>query len=284
MKRILFILVFVILAGITVSAQDTLVTFKFKVAKDSSQTSGNAYNVDDIMLRDATYNILYAYTTGIDGTGDFCLSSTLWYGGLDSAKCYYTTISTSAHMNILVSSRQKSSSTGPKDFMLQYRLGTTGTWTDVTGGTVVCANDNFVSGTLTNVALPTECNNYPQLFLRWVMTSNTSVGGGTVASAGTSRIDNVVVVGDLITGVEDDAFRNSVSIYPNPSNGIFTVNNIPDQKLDIEVFDMLGNSVYKSRSSEKMITVDISKSAKGIYFVELTNAAGSKVTRKMVVK
>lgn len=284
MKKFLFVLVFVISAGITVSAQDTLVTFKFKVMYDSSQTYGNAYNADNIIIRDATFHGPYAYTTGADGTGDYCLSSTGWVGGLDSLKNYYTSFSSSAHQNILVSSRQRSSATGPRDFALQYKVGGSGTWTNVPGGSVICAND-FVSGTLTNLELPSECNNYPEIYLRWVMTSNMSVGGvSPVSAAGTSRIDNVFILGDLITGVDDNSFRSYVNIYPNPSNGTFTINNLPNQTLIVEVFDILGNRVYSTRSSQKEININMETAGKGIYFVELTSPTGTKLVRKMIIK
>jgi len=286
MKKILFLLTFVMLGSITVSAQDTLVTFKFKVKKDSSHTYGSAFNAVNIMLRDASYTDTLRYFGGVDGNPpvDFSLASVNWDNGMGT-KYYYTSFSSSAHTNITFSSRQKSSGTGPRDFNVQYKLGAAGTWTDIVGSTVVCANDAFLSGTLTNIALPSECNNYPEVYLRWVMTSNMSVGGvNPVAATGTSRIDNVFILGDLITGIDDNSFRNSISIYPNPSNGIFTISNIPDQTLSVEVFDMLGNSVYKTQSSAKDIKVDMGNTTKGIYFVELTNPNGSKLTKKMVVR
>ncbi len=286
MKKILFILVLVIFASITVSAQqDTLVTFKFKVKKDSSHTYGSAFNAVNLMLRDASYTDTLRYVGGVDGNPptDYSLSSVNWDNGADT-KYYYTSFSSSAHINVLVSSKQKSSNTGPRDFKLQYKVGASGTWTDVPSGAVLCANDNFVSGTLTNIALPSDCNNQPDISLRWIMTSNTSANAGTVAAAGTSRIDNVFIIADLITGVDDNSFRSAVSIYPNPSNGLFTINNTPDQLLTVEVFDMLGNSVYKTKSSAKDIKVDMGSTSKGIYFVEITNPNGSKLTKKMVVK
>lgn len=42
---------------------------------------------------------------------------------------------------------------GPRDFKVQYKIGSGGTWTDVTGSSVTVAN-NFTSGVLTDIALP----------------------------------------------------------------------------------------------------------------------------------
>lgn len=100
---------------------------------------------------------------------------------------------TTGYSNILISSAQRSSNTGPKDFRLEYKVGA-GAWTVVTGGTILIAN-NWTSGVLTSVALPAACDNQAQVFLRWILTSNTAVGGAACVSTGTSRIDNILVTG-----------------------------------------------------------------------------------------
>ncbi|MEI6122130.1 MAG: T9SS type A sorting domain-containing protein [Bacteroidota bacterium] len=285
MKKHLLLLSFIMLLNITLSAQDTLVTYKFKVNKDSSQTWGNAYNTDNIVLRDPTYHILFAYTTGIDGLGDYCLSSTLWTLGFDSTKYYYTSFATTAYTNILLSSKQKSSTTGPRDFKLQYKIGASGTWTDVAGTNVVCANDNFVSGVLTNIALPSDCDNQASVFVRWVMTSNNSVGLGVIGNAGTSRIDNIFVLGTAMgVGINTNEFNENVSIYPNPSNGEFTITNASETRVSIQIMDLVGKIVYKTQSTEKYISLNLENQNKGVYFVQITNQAGNKIVKKLVIK
>lgn len=288
MKKLLLFLSIIMLVNISLSAQDTLVTFKFKVIKDSSQTFGNTYNTDDIVLRDSTYHPVFAYVGGVDGNPpvDYSLSSTLWTGGLDSLKNYYTSFSSSAYSNILISSRQKSSGTGPRDFKLQYKIGAAGTWTDVPGGAVVCANDAFISGTLTNLELPSACDNQTEVFLRWVMTSNMSVGGvNPVASAGTSRIDNIFILGTAIpTGINTKDFNENISIFPNPSNGNVTLTNSTESFVSIEIFDILGNSVLKTQSTEKNINLNLENANKGVYFVQMTNKSGNKTVKKLVIK
>ena len=287
MKKILLLLCFVMAINITVSAQDSIVTYRFKVNKDSSQTWGNAYNVDNIVLRDATYHPLYAYTSGVDGNSplDYCLSSTVWTLGLDSLKNYYTSFATTAYTNILVSSRQKSSTTGPRDFKLQYKVGAPGTWADVTGGTVVCANDAWISGTLTDIALPSDCDNQPSVYLRWVVNTNTSVGLATIAAAGTSRIDNIVIKGTAMgVGVKTNDMNQNISIYPNPSNGNFTITNTSEKSVSIEIMDLVGKLVFQSQSAERYIKLDLADVNKGVYFVRITDQSGNKVVKKLVIK
>jgi hypothetical protein len=286
MKKLLLSLSIIMLLSLTLSAQDTLVTYKFKVANDSSQTFGNAYNVDNIVLRDTSYHVKLIYSSGVDGTApaDFRLSSTGWASGLD-VKYYYTYFASTAYTNILISSRQKSSSTGPKDFKLQYMVGIGGTWTDVTGGAYSCANDAFILGTLTNVPLGTDANNQPVVLLRWVMTSNVSVNLGTVASTGTSGIDNIFIIGTPVgVGINNNNLSESISIYPNPSNGNFVINNPSENNLTVDVLNILGSSVLKTQSSEKYININLESALKGIYFVQLENKQGQKIVKKLIIK
>ena len=113
--------------------------------------------------------------------------------------------STSGYYNNRFSSTQRSSNTGPKDFKVQYKLGSSGTWTDISSGTVTVAND-FTTGQLTNIVLPSACDNQSSVYLRWIMTSNLQVNSGNVVSTGTSAIDNILVEGNAaayVSGYED---------------------------------------------------------------------------------
>ena len=203
MKKLLLFLSVIMLVNITLSAQDTLVAFKFDTPSNIL-TFGNTYNINNVFLRDTTFKAGptgFTYPTGVNSDSS-SLSSVSWVLGLDSMKNYYTSFSSIGYTNISVSSRHKSSNTGPKDFKLQYKVDSTGTWTDVVGGAVTCANDAFISGTLTNVPLPFVCDSQPLVYLRWIMTSNSSVGGGAIGTAGTSRIDNVFILGQLLGAID----------------------------------------------------------------------------------
>lgn len=119
-------------------------------------------------------------------------SATGWNTG-SGTKYWQIDLNTIGFTGITVSSKQRSSNTGPRDFGLEYRVGA-GAWTAVTGGTITVADD-FTTGVLTNVALPAACENQSAVSLRWIMTSNTAVGGAGVAGGGTSRIDDIFITG-----------------------------------------------------------------------------------------
>ena len=86
---------------------------------------------------------------------------------------------------------------GPRDFKLQYSLNNS-TWNDVSGGTIAAASDNsFEHGnfaSISDISLPATCENKAIVYLRMLMTSNTSVGTHTVTN-GISIIDDFIVTG-----------------------------------------------------------------------------------------
>ena len=65
-----------------------------------------------------------------------------------------------------------------------------------------------------------------------------------------------------------------VSVYPNPSNGVFNVNTSINETLNANVFDVAGKLIYSSTLSNSS-TIDLSNFGKGTYILELSNSKGS---------
>lgn len=116
-----------------------------------------------------------------------------WDNGV-STKYWLINISTKGYENLLLSSKQRSSNTGPKDFKIQWSLDNN-IWTDLAGGNIAVAND-FILGVVNDTPLPAACNDKDQLFIRWVLTSNTGVNNSPIAVGGTSRMDDLLVKGN----------------------------------------------------------------------------------------
>jgi hypothetical protein len=110
------------------------------------------------------------------------------------------------YTGITITFDQTGSSTGPKDFKVQYSADGI-SYTDLLGGAyVVLVNGapNPSWGPLTggtmysysfDLAAVTALDNDSSIFFRLTNTSTTSINGGTVATGGTSRVDNFVVSG-----------------------------------------------------------------------------------------
>ncbi|MBN2662167.1 MAG: carboxypeptidase regulatory-like domain-containing protein [Bacteroidales bacterium] len=78
----------------------------------------------------------------------------------------------------------------------------------------------------------------------------------------------------------DDLTNANISIYPNPSNGIFTIQSV--NIVNITIFDVNGKIIYKN-SNITQANVDLSKNQKGIYFIEFKNNNIS-INHKIIIK
>ena len=111
-----------------------------------------------------------------------------------------------------------------------------------------------------------------------------------IATAGANKdtIQTPVVVTNCLTNVQTLAASGcSVSVYPNPSNGIFTFN-IQHASVDskLQVFNVLGEKVYDATLQHSTVTthVDLSKQAKGVYFYKLISTSGVEKNGKLVIE
>lgn len=196
----------------------TLAGWNFTTAAATAQTA-DAGNANNISIQTLTPQGFSANTvswpggpTAATGANPNSVSTNGWDNGADT-KYWQADVNTTGATAITVSSMQGSSSTGPKDFKLQYKVGAGGTWADVAGGTVtlttaVAAGNATTWGALSDVALPADAANKPLVSLRWLQTSNNSVGGATVASGGTSRISAVYVKGSTTGTVNNYILQN----------------------------------------------------------------------------
>lgn len=159
-------------------------------------------NIGKLISREPSFEGGYTWPTGASPDNP-SISSTQWNDG-ENSKYWIVELSTLNYGDINLSSKQRSSNTGPRDFKVQYRIGTQGSWTEIENSDITVSND-FDSGVLTEIDLPAASNNKAFLFIRWIMTSNTSVNEGEVASGGTSRIDEI-----SIKGIFSDDFQRIV--------------------------------------------------------------------------
>jgi hypothetical protein len=80
------------------------------------------------------------------------------------------------------------------------------------------------------------------------------------------------------SGVE----TNLITIYPNPSTGIFNINcNIDSDILVLEVYNALGQKILDQKILSENTSVDLSKYAKGIYYLKV-NAADKQEVFKLI--
>lgn len=183
----------IVFSGLTNMAwgQTTLATWNFPNNPDNAICDGG------IAANAAKTISTVGGTSAIDfsqsGVTTNCAQATSWDNG-SGTKYWYINIVTTGYYNITVSSAQQGTSNrSPRDFRLEYNIGAG--WVVAPGGSITVAR-NFTSGVLNNLALPAACDNRASLQLRWIMTSNTSINGSSVNSAGGNQIDDIEIMGN----------------------------------------------------------------------------------------
>lgn len=101
-------------------------------------------------------------------------------------------------------------------------------------------------------------------------------------------VDSMAQTQTLITtGIHGDAGTMQWTIYPNPGSDLFHVqfNSSLEKSIVLNVVNALGEVVYQSNLSadQRNILLDLSKEAKGIYFVKLQTEDGLLV-KKLILK
>ena len=92
------------------------------------------------------------------------------------------------------------------------------------------------------------------------------------------------VINFVYTGL-DENIANSFKIFPNPSNGTFTIDlNNYNGQTEVWIMNMLNEIVYKGESEgNKSLSVDLRGAGSGVYFVKINNSE-SEVISKIIVK
>jgi hypothetical protein len=93
-------------------------------------------------------------------------------------------------------------------------------------------------------------------------------------------------IGCNVTGVNPPDRSGSFVIYPNPTNGSFTIafpEAFPGNGTEIVIYDMLEKKVYAESLSSTQTEIDLSSLSKGVYLVKVVSE-GQLHAQKIVIQ
>ena len=80
-------------------------------------------------------------------------------------------------------------------------------------------------------------------------------------------LDNLELNGLNVLGINDEEKISNTIIYPNPSNGVFSIKT-NTSNLKIEIYSSIGKLEYSSVIKNGFQQIDLRKKSKGLYAVK----------------
>lgn len=206
-----------------------------------------------------------------------------WDSGMET-KAWLVKIKSTGYNNLTVSSRQQSGGNdpGPAAYKIQFSIDNGSSWSEVIGGEIAVEND-WTTSYVNSLALPADCDDRNEFWIRWVMALNVASGnGGAVTAEGKSKIDNIFIHGDKINGLNYRSQTRFV-IFPNPSTEFVKISS-EDILTHIQIADISGKTIYQVDLKSKQQIIDISRLPKGYYLISIQNIKSKNIgTQKLLV-
>jgi len=118
--------------------------------------------------------------------------------------------------------------------------------------------------------------------------SKTTFKLGATSTPTVTNTAAITVNNDVFSGINEYTLDNTLSIYPNPANGIFHVmfTNEKNEKLSLEIINNLGQNIKTielGNDNDINTAVDVSTLQTGVYYVKTTLGKNS-VVKKLVIQ
>lgn len=105
----------------------------------------------------------------------------------------------------------------------------------------------------------------------WNVTAGSGCARAVVKAKKGNSAASELVVNNIVAG-----------LYPNPVNDLLTIELFDNQEADVEVLNVFGSVVAKTRISATEKSLNLSALSKGIYVVRVSN--GESVYTERIVK
>ncbi|HEX8515223.1 MAG TPA: SBBP repeat-containing protein [Bacteroidia bacterium] len=107
-------------------------------------------------------------------------------------------------------------------------------------------------------------------------------GIANLTSVGSSPSGFVHKMNYGLVGIVENSPKTHIDLYPNPTNGIFTiaVPALPKGSI-VEIYNCLGALVYKKNITNELNTIDLTNQTDGIYFVKIISE-NQLISQKMI--
>ncbi len=96
---------------------------------------------------------------------------------------------------------------------------------------------------------------------------------------------DILVNNMVLTGIKETLLNNDFNIYPNPSNGSFTIKSLRNNSgSNIEVINLLGEIVYTENIYSENQTLDLNQLKNGIYALKISEKGKLISNNKIIIQ
>jgi len=113
---------------------------------------------------------------------------------------------------------------------------------------------------------------------RYVQTGPAFGGCYRSITVDSSFVTVSVPLSSCIPAAVKDLDELHMSVYPDPSNGIFTLNMGQTMQVQLKVYNLMGQCVHQQSALDSNVQIDLRNQASGIYFLQLVAEQGEPVT------
>ncbi|MGD9493193.1 MAG: T9SS type A sorting domain-containing protein [Bacteroidales bacterium] len=285
MKKSLLLFVAVLgFSTMTFAQIDTVIGFTFPVETGIDSLNAN-YGTSQNLGYDIRFESESAGSSDsvflTNGATDFAATANSWEDGMND-KFFSIKFKTGSHKNLVLYAKLRSggNNPGPKSFKVQYKVSSSGTWTDVSADTVTAAND-WTTGVVDGWAIPSETWNASEsVYIRFLSVTNTNSAGNTVDSLGLVKIDDIFVLGEDNTGLGENSLMNT-SVFPNPASDVLNIEN--NESIAV-MYILSTDGRVVSQISNPGQSIDISNLAAGHYMLRMISDDNSMKTQSLIVE
>ncbi len=152
-----------------------------------------------------------------------------------------------------------------------------GTTRDTVGAGGIIVNSSVTSYVSFNEPINYELPQVPDTFIVICVSS----AGYTPQENSTLYVDDLSFYGLLGERMPLTMFLQKV--YPNPSDGIFTLSLADSKKHTVKVYNVLGQMVYEKDNVVDQLVIDLKDQPRGIYYIDVDNGEYRR-THKVIIQ
>ena len=96
------------------------------------------------------------------------------------------------------------------------------------------------------------------------------------------KIGTFTITLSTVLGLGEATLDSVIQLYPNPSTGVFHLQNGSSESVRLSVFNAIGQKIYSMNNVGSTATISLESYPSGIYFLNVLSSSGTLLTKKLV--